>query len=200
MELDEVVRRRHMARSFEKRPIGREVLDRVLARALRAPSAGNTQGTDLVVLEGEEQTSRYWDVTLPPPRRGRFAWPGLLRAPVLVVFVADPSAYVGRYGEPDKAHSGLGRSADRWSVPFWFTDAAFAAMLVLLGAVDEGLGALFFGVFEHEEALVRRLSIPDGRRLLGTVALGYADGADQPGRSASRPRRDFEDVVHRGSW
>ena len=74
------------------------------------PSAGKAQGWHLVVLEGAD-TARFWDVTLPPERRSGFAWPGLLDAPVIALPLADPEAYVRRYGEPDKAASGLGRSA-----------------------------------------------------------------------------------------
>ena len=71
----------------------------------------------------------------------------------------------------------------------------------LLAAVDEGLGALFFGLFEHEAALQAALGIPADRRPVGTIALGYAAAdADRPSRSSQRPRRPLDDVVHRGHW
>ena len=48
-----------------------------------------------------------------------------------------------------------------------------AALLALLAAVDEGLGALFFGVPAPAHGAVRRaLGIPDTHRLVGVVALG----------------------------
>ncbi len=93
------------------------------------------------MLEGEE-TARYWDVTLPEAARAAFPWPGLLLAPVLLVPVGSPQAYVRRYAEPDKARTGLGAGVDAWSVPYWYVDTAFSAMVTLLAAVDEGLGAL----------------------------------------------------------
>jgi nitroreductase len=192
MELTEAVRRRHMVRAFDGRPIPPDVLERVLALAARVPSAGNTQGLDLVVLEGPE-TARYWDVSLPEPRRAAFAWPGLLLAPVLVIPVGDPSAYVRRYAEPDKARTGLGEGADRWGVPYWYVDTSFAAMVALLAAVDEGLGACFFGQFDHEVALKEALGIPADRTPIGTIALGWADeSADRPGGSSRRPRRTLD--------
>ena len=95
-----------MVRSFSSRPVDEAVLDRVLDASRRAPSAGNSQGLDLVVLVGDE-TARYWDVTLPAERRSSFRWPGLLRAPVLVVAVTDPQAYVARYAEGDKTTTNL---------------------------------------------------------------------------------------------
>lgn len=201
MEFADVVRSRRMVRSFEPRPVPAEVLDRVLDLARRVPAAGNTQGLDLVVLEGPEQTARYWDASLPVGRRASFPWPGLLDAPVLIVPVADPEAYVERYAEPDKARTGLGEGIDSWAVPYWYVDTAFAAMVALLAAVDEGLGALFFGQFEHEPAVKAALGIPADRRPVGTIALGYArpDG-DRPSLSSRRPRRPLDDVVHRGRW
>jgi len=201
MEFAAVVRSRRMARAFEARPVPPDVLDRVLDLARRVPAAGNTQGLDLVVLEGSEQTARYWDASLPAERRGAFPWPRLLDAPVLIVPVGDPAAYVDRYAEPDKARTGLGEGLGAWPVPYWYVDTAFAAMVALLAAVDEGLGALFFGQFEHEAAVKAALGIPVDRRPVGTIALGYAAAeSDRPSVSAQRPRRPLDDVVHRGRW
>jgi nitroreductase len=200
MDFADVVRSRRMVRAFEPRPVPDVVLDRVLDLARRVPAAGNTQGLDLVVLEGREQTARYWDATLPPPRRQAFPWPKLLDAPVLIVPVADPAAYVERYAEPDKAGTGLGEGTGAWSVPYWYVDTAFAAMVALLAAVDQGLGALFFGQFEHEDAVTAALGIPPDRRPVGTIALGYAAADDRPSRSAQRPRRPLDEIVHRGRW
>jgi nitroreductase len=199
MELAEVVRRRRMVRNFAPRAIDDDVLDRVLDAARRSPSAGNTQGTELLVLCGAEQTARYWDVTLPPERRSGFRWPGLLRAPVLIIPCVRAEAYVRRYGEADKRGTGLGEGLDRWAVPYWHVDGGMAAMLVLLAAVDEGLGALFFGIFDHEDAVRAAFGIPAGFQPLGTIALGHA-APDEPGRSADRPRRPVTEVVHRGEW
>ncbi len=201
MELTEALSRRRMVRSFRDRPIDAEALARVLAAATRAPSAGFTQGVDLVVLEEPAARASYWDTTLPAARRASFPWPDLLVAPVLVVVCADPEAYVARYAEADKQATGLGAGADAWAVPFWFVDAGMAAENLLLAAVDEGLGACFFGVFDHEPAVKEALGIPAAVRTVGTIALGHEDpdGA-RPSRSSRRDRRRVGDVVHVGRW
>ena len=200
MEFREIVTGRRMCRSFAPQPLAPEGLERVLDAGRRAPAAGNTAGTHLVVLEGPEQTSRYWDVTLPAPRREGFRWPRLLDAPVLVLPLAEPAAYVARYGEEDKARTGLGAGENAWPTPYWTVDTAFAAMSVLLAAEDEGLGALFFGIFNHAEALLAALGVPAGHEPIGAIALGHPFGDDVPGRSAGRGRPALEDYVHRGGW
>jgi nitroreductase len=204
MDFAEVLRRRHMVRAYRPDPISADVLDRVVGAARRAQSAGNSDGTDLVVLEGPEQTAAYWDITLPAgPARERFGYPRLLDAPVIVVPIANAGAYLERYAEPDKASTGLGESVERWAVPYWTVDTSFSAMLVLLAATAEGLGSLFFGIFDHEPELLQSLGVPAGRRAIGTIALGWPDvevEATKPGRSAARPKRALEQIVHRARW
>jgi nitroreductase len=196
MEFSEVVRTRRMVRAFDGRAVPTDVVDRVLEAGRRSPSAGNSQGWAFVVLEGPEQTAKFWDVTLPEDRRANFRWQHLLDAPVIILPLADREAYLSRYREPDKVASGLG-DAERWPVPYWQVDTAFATMSLLLAATDEGLGALFFGVFQRSEQLLASLGVPAGHDLIGAIAMGYGM-AEEPGRSAARPRRS--DVVHRGGW
>lgn len=86
-----------MVRSFEDRPIPREVVDRVLANAQRAPSAGFSQGWAFLALEGPEQIVRYWDALWPEDRRAEFGWADMFKAPLLVVCLSDKMAYLRRY-------------------------------------------------------------------------------------------------------
>ncbi|MFN7148866.1 MAG: nitroreductase family protein [Microthrixaceae bacterium] len=197
---DRLLAQRRMCRDFTEQPVADAELDRVLAAALRAPSAGNATALDLVVLVGA-QVDDYWATTMAPDRRAGFAWPGLLSAPVLVLPYVDPGAYVARYGESDKVRSGLGAGEDAWSVPYWWVDGGAAVMAMLLAADSAGLGALFFGQFEHEAALARRFGVPSSHRALGTIALGHP-GPDAARRSASarRGRPSVAEVVHRGGW
>lgn len=199
MEFSELLRRRRMVRRFDGRQPPGEVLDGVLAGALHGPSAGFAQGLDLVVLAGAEQVDRFWRVTTD---QARWREPLGVRAaaPVVVLVLSDRQAYLDRYAEPDKA--GLGMDVESgWPVPYWDLDAAMAAMLLLLAAVDAGLGAWFFGVFHGEERLLRELGVPEGHRLVGAVALGYPAPGERPvGSATRRRRRTLDEVVHRGRW
>ena len=187
-----------MVRDYQPTPVDPAVVDGLLDKARRAPSAGHTQGTHFVVLEGPEQTATFWSITLPSPEREGFRWRGLLDAPVLILPMSDEEAYRARYREPDKVASGLGDGP--WPVPYWQVDAAMATMTLLLGAVAAGLGALFFGIFQGEPELLDALGVPPGVRPIGAVALGHPAGADRPSRSLDRGRRPFDEVVHRGGW
>jgi nitroreductase len=199
MRLTDAVRHRRMVRAFTGEPVEPVVVDGLVDLARRAPSAGNSQGWAFVVLTGDGETARYWDITLPADRRAAFRWPGLVAAPVLIVALVRPDAWVDRYAEPDKAATGLGGGAGEWPVPYWWVDGGMAVEHLLLGAVEAGLGACFFGLFDHEAAVLAALGVPDGWRALGTIALGHA-APDEPGRSTGRGRRPLEDVLHRGAW
>ena len=197
MEFADLVQARRMVRAFDTRPVDPEVLDRVLDAARRAPSAGNSQGWVFVVLEGDD-TRKFWDVTLPEERRETFRWQHLLDAPVVILPLASREAYLTRYSEPDKISTGLA-DPTRWPVPYWQIDTAFATMLLLLAIENEGLGALFFGVFRNGEKLLASLDVPGGYELIGAVAFGHALDGDA-GRSAERARRGMDEIVHRGGW
>ena len=209
-EFADVVRRRRMTRAFDGRPVPPELLDELVDLASRAPSAGKTQGWHLVVLEGAE-TARFWDITLPPMRRGAFRWKRLLDAPVIALPLADPRAYTERYSEADKQATGLGAGAEAWPAPYWTVDASMSVMTMLLAAEALGLGALFFGVFRGERELRRALGHPgddaDPRRRRHRLAVapatdetGDVTGPGGPGRSAGHRRRRPEEIIHRGGW
>ena len=188
-----------MVRAFADEPVDRAAIDALIDLARRAPAAGNSQGLAFVVLSGPQETARYWDVTLPPEHRAAFRWPGLVAAPVLVLVLVRPDAWVERYSEDDKATTGLGRSGADWPVPYWWVDSGMAIEHLLLGAVEAGLGACFFGCFDHESAVLRALRVPAGWRAVGTIALGRP-APDEPSRSAERQRTPLDEIIHRGGW
>ncbi len=187
-----------MTRAFSSDPLDSEVVEELIDLARRAPSAGNTAALEWLVLDTAADVSAYWDTTLAPGRRAGFAWPHLLSAPVIVVAWVDPWAYPARYSEADKAHTSLGESLDAWPVPYWFVDGGAAVQTLLLAAQDAGLGALFFGLFEHEAAVRERFGVPSSFRAIGAVALGHR-APDRPSQSRRR-RRGLDEVIHRGRW
>lgn len=199
MEFCDVVARRHMVRRFDPHmPVPDTLVRRALEHALRAPSAGFSQGWDFVVLRRRRERDHFWDVTTQDRSGNPDAWlTGVSAAPVLVLCCSDPGAYRERYARPDKRRSAADQG--EWPIPYWDVDTGMAALLMLLTAVDDGLGALFFGVpARRHEAVRAAFAIPADRRLVGVVALGYPAGD----RSRRRPRRrrTSDEVVHDGSF
>ncbi|MDP8955351.1 MAG: nitroreductase family protein [Actinomycetota bacterium] len=197
MEFKDVVRGRRMVRTFQDVPVARAVVDRILTSGHRAPSAGYTQGYAFLVFEGPEETNRFWDVV----SEGDRDWPheGLRRAPVIVVVFGSKKAYLDRYAEPDKGWTD--RDESRWGAPYWHIDAAFAAMLMLLSAVDEGLGALFFGLYPPTTpAFKQEFGVPDEWEPIGAIALGHAAPDPVQSSADTRTKKSLEEILHRGHW
>jgi len=199
VKFTDLVRTRRMTRAFLPDPIGDEVLHSLIDLALRAPSAGKTQGTHFVVLAGHD-VAEFWNDTLPVSKREIFRWKQLLDAPVIILPFVDPLAYVERYAEPDKVATGLGEGIHAWPTPYWTVDGSFAVMTLLLAAHDVGLGALFFAVFNGEQQLRNRLGVPEHMQLLGAVAIGNAVRSSEKGRSVARPRVPIETALHQSRW
>jgi nitroreductase len=197
MEFQDVVRKRKMVRSFEDRPIPREVVERIVANVQKAPSAGFSQGWGFLVLEGKDETRRYWDALWPAERRTEWGWPDFFNAPLLIVCLSNKTAYLRRYAEPDKGWTDMDEK--RWPVPYWDIDTGMAALLALLTAVDAGLGAVFFGVFDQAK-LREAFGIPEHYTAVGVVAVGFAKPGDRPSPSLKRGHRPAVEVVHRGRW
>jgi len=189
-----------MIRTFTDQPVDPAVVERLLDNAVRAPSAGFSQGWAFLVLESAGELDRFWRSTTPESDGPPDAWlTGMRTAPLVIVPLSNKSAYLGRYAEPDKGWTD--KDEARWPVPYWDIDTGMASLLMLLTAVDEGLGACFFGIPPSNTVSFRaEFSVPEEFTPIGAVAVGHR--ADSPGMtgSAKRGRRPLEEVVHRGGW
>lgn len=188
-----------MVRRFDPgQPVPRASIRTALEAATRAPSAGFSQGWDFVVLDTADQRGRFWAAAAQPGGEPDAWLAGVSAAPVLVLCCSDPDTYLDRYAEPDKGWSD--RDPARWPVPYWDVDTGMAALLILLSAVDQGLGGLFFGIPPEAHDAVRRAhGIPQSRRLVGVVALGHEEErVTSP--SLRRGRRPLDEVAHWGGF
>lgn len=134
-----------------------------------------------------------------PGRSRHSRWlAGMRRAPLIVVPHTSRRAYLERYAEPDKGWTD--RDEARWSVPYWYVDAGFASLLMLLGAVDEGLGACFFGIPpERVDGYRAAFGVPSEFAPVGAITVGYR-AADRRSPSLVRGRRTIEEVAFMGRW
>ncbi len=197
MDFQTVVRRRRMYRNYDPdRPVPREALERIVDNAIRAPSAGFSQGWGFLVLSTPEETALFWEATNPPGQEEATGSPSLHNAPAIIVPLAHKQAYLDRYAEPDKGFPPDYEA--RWRIPHWYVDTAFASMLMLLTVVDEELGALFFSI-RDPQPLREAFGIPEPYDPIGAITVGYP-ARDERSPSLTRGRRSTEEVVHWGKW
>ena len=191
MEFQDVVRRRRMVRRFRPEAISQESLDRFLHNATRGPSAGFSQGQAFLVLRERQDLDRVWDVASAAVDEN------VRTAPLVIVPMSCKRIYLDRYARDDKGWTD--RDEARWPVPFWHIDTGMAALLILQTAVDEGLGALYFGIVpEAVDPFRRAFGVPDDHEPIGAIAIGHS--AESEKRDLSARRRPAHDVLHFGSW
>jgi nitroreductase len=142
------------------------------------------------VLEGES-LARFWAVG------SEWVSQDVTTAPLVIVPLSCKRAYLDRYALPDKGWTD--RDERRWPVPFWHIDTGMAAMLILLTAVDEGLGALYFGFAPEAVGPFREaFGVPDDHEPIGAIAIGH--DAETERRDLSSRRRPASEVIHHGHW
>jgi hypothetical protein len=149
-------------------------------------------------LDTPPETARFWAAATPSDA-GQGAWArGMRAAPVVIVALSCKQAYLDRYSEPDKGWTD--RDEARWPVPYWHIDAGFASLLILLGAVDNGLGACFFGIPpERTDAYREAFGVPAAFTPVGALTIGYP-APDRRSPSLARGRRPVPEVTHHGRW
>jgi nitroreductase len=201
MEFDEVIRKRRMVKVFTDRPVEADVTAKILHAANKGPSAGFSQGYAFLTLDEPAQREAFWR-SLDQDPHGREP---IKRASLIVVPLASKEAYLDRYSLDDKGWGD--RDESRWLVPYWFIDTGFTAMLMMLAAVNEGVGAQFFGILPPVvDGFRKEFGIPDAYVPIGALAFGYPDEPlierlTKAGVFASKvKRRRLDELVHRGRW
>ena len=196
MDFRKVLAKRRMVRNYDPAPIEREVIERIVETARRAPSAGFTQGQSFLVVTDPATRKGIADLAGEEAYVASGFDPWLSRAPVHVVVCVSEAAYHSRYQEPDKVDE-EGREID-WPVPYWWVDAGASMMLLLLAAVDEGLGAGFFG-FHRLDGLEELLGIPSDVKPIGVVTLGRP-APDRRSASLKRGRKPSAEAIRWERW
>lgn len=196
MEFSDVVRKRRMVRHFTGQEIEPEVITRMLELARHAPSAGFTQGQSFIVVTKPELKEEIAQICGEASyvEMGFHSW--ISEAPVLFIPCTSEEAYHRRYREPDKI--GDDGSEIEWPIPFWFMDAGCSVQILLMAAVDEGLGAGFAGVFNNDE-LRALLGIPAEVTPVGVIPVGHRL-PDKPSPSLKRGRKTETEYAHYEGW
>jgi FMN reductase [NAD(P)H] len=196
VEFKDILRRRRMVRAYEAEPIPRETLERIVSTVRRAPSAGFSQGQRLVVVTDPGLRKAIGDAVGEEFYVSQGFSPWISGAAALVVVCTREDDYHDRYRQPDKLVEG---DEIEWPVPYWHADAGAAAMLILLAAIDEGLGAGVFGIpAENLDAVRKILHVPDDVAIVEVITLGVPaedKASDKLSSRGTRPRRSLDELV-----
>ncbi len=199
MDFREILAKRRMVRNYTDESVTSEALERIVNAGVHAPSAGFSQGQRFVVATSLSQRLAIAASAGEEQYVAEGFDPWISRAPAHIVVCTDPSAYLDRYGEDDKAWSSAGQSTENgWHVPYWWVDAGASLMAILMAAVDEGLAAGFLGAHALDD-LHRSLNIPRDILIVGVVTIGHG-APDRRSGSLARGWRDRESVVFWDHW
>jgi nitroreductase len=167
MDFWQVLEDRYSVRRFDPAvDVPPETVGRLLAAAIRAPSAGN------------RQPWHFYVVRDPEARQGlvvaAHGQDFIRQAPVAIVVCADAEQSAGRYGQ-------RGREL------YCLQDTAVACEHILLAAIALGLGGCWIGAFD-EQAASRVLDLPKRRRPVAILPIGKPAG--EPAARTSRQPLD----------
>ena len=198
-----MVRRRRMVRTYDpERPVPPEIVDKIIKHALRAPSAGFSQGWGFLVLTSQPDRDLFWSSATEDDLADA-AEPGswlerMRSAPLIIVALSNKSVYLDRYAQDDKGWTD--RDESHWPVPYWDIDTGFASLLMHLTAVNEGLGSCFIGLpVQTIQAFKTAFGVPEEYAPIGALTVGYR-APDKRSPSLRRGHRPVDDVVHHGRW
>lgn len=185
-----------MVRSYDvSRPVPPGVIDRIVSNGLRAPSAGFSQGWGFLVLDNLADVARFREAVYPEDHPEDW-FAANVDAPALIIPHSNKDVYLDRYALPDKGFTD--RSDAWWPAPYWDIDTGFASLLMLLTAVDAGLGACFFGIpAERIQAYRAAFGVPAQFTPIGAISVGYSD---EPPRDLSKFRKPAAETVFHGRW
>lgn len=142
--------KRRSVRKYSSRPVDDETIIELLRAAMQAPSAGNQQESEFIVVKNRDSLER---LSMMSPYARLVA-----EAPAAIVLLGN----AGRMKYPEN----------------WEQDLGAAAENMLLEAVDLGLGAVWLGVHplkERIEAVRDQFSLPDDLRPFAVIAAGYPE-------------------------
>lgn len=169
MELFEAIMERRSVREFKPTSVPDELLDKILEAARWAPSAGNCQARDFIVVQDSEVKRKLCEAALDQTF--------IEDAPLNIVVCANRIRSARRYGH-------------RGENLYCLLDAAASVQNILLAVHDLGLGACWIGAF-NDRMVAEVLGLPEWLRPVAIIPIGYPD--EEPWRT---PRLPLKDLVH----
>ncbi len=172
MDCREAIRGRRSIRRFKETPLGKELVDELLGLARMAPSAGNLQSRDFVVVTDKKLKRKLAASALDQSF--------IEQAPVVIVAVANIDRASRRYGSRGELYA--------------IQDASASVMTLLIAAQSMGIGSCWVGSFD-EIAVSEHLVLPYGTKPVVIVPIGLPDESPSP-----PPKIEASKNIHRETW
>jgi len=168
MEFFEAVKTRQSIRAFQSRPVEEEKMNRIIEAISLAPSAGDLQAYEIVVVKDSRRKN---ELMRAAGRQGFVS-----EAPVCLVFLASPERSSSKYGK-------------RGSELYCLQDATIATAYAHLAATALGLASTWVGAFD-EEAVAKAVEAPRSKRPIAILPIGYGEETPE-----ATPRRRIGEIV-----
>lgn len=175
MDLEVAINTRRSVRSFSKKDIPEITIKKLLELANAAPSAGNLQARDFIIVRNRKTRQALADAALGQEF--------VADAPVVVVVCGNLYRTGKHYGQ-------------RGMTLYYIQDADAAVENLLLGIHNEGLGSCWVGAFD-ERAVTEILKLPDEVRPLAIIPIGVPESKSE----SSKPDRiKLDKLLHYEKW
>ncbi len=172
MDLKEVILNRHSVRNFSNKKLSSDIISEIIEYAHLAPSAGNLQARDFIIVEDLNIKKELCNAALDQ----QF----IVEAPINIVVCANLNR-ISPYGYRGKEL-------------YCIQDTAAAIEHILLLAVDKGLGACWIGAFNEYE-VSKILNLPSYIRPVAIIPIGYSKNKAIP-----TSRIDTKILTHYNTW
>jgi nitroreductase len=169
MDVFEAIYGRRSVRAYRKNDVSEEQLNKILDAARHAPSAGNIQPWEFVVVRDSNRK-----MALARAALNQFF---IAEAPVVVVVCANQARSSRGYGS-------------RGASLYCLQDTAAAIQNMLLAVHALGLGACWVGAFNESKA-AEVLNTPEGVRPIAIIPIGHPGEKPHP-----TSRRSLKEIVH----
>ena len=172
MNVKEAIMHRQSVRSFSEKTVPEDIIYDIILHAHRAPSAGNLQAREFIIVDDEDIKRKLCKAALDQEF--------LIEAPVDIVVCANLSRI--------KSYGKRGREL------YCIQDSAAAVDHMLLLAVEHGLATCWVGAFNEAE-VATILNLPHHIRPVAIIPLGYPQNVPQP-----TSRIDLKKLIHTNTW
>lgn len=169
VDVFEAIKGRRSIRAFQSRDVPSEIVEKLIEAARWAPSAGNIQPWEFVIVRNPETKKRLAEAALGQSF--------IEEAPVVIVVCADEERSASGYGS-------------RGRTLYCIQDTAAAIQNIHLAAYALGLSTCWVGAFREDEAR-KILKIPEGVRPVAIIPVGYPAESPTP-----RSRRPLKQIIH----